>query len=133
IGSGGCETLAGASADISRRIVLITPNARHELPALKTAGFSGYLVKPVRAGSLAARLAAADQDFERAGEAAADAERKPAEPRRAAGLAELVAEDNGLNALVARALLAKLGHRPSSAGDGASAYDTWHEARAPGE
>ena len=42
--------------DVPRRIVLITPGERHELPALKAAGFTGYLVKPVRAASLAARL-----------------------------------------------------------------------------
>ena len=39
-----------------RRIVLITPGERHGLPALKDAGFTGYLVKPVRAASLAAQL-----------------------------------------------------------------------------
>ncbi len=50
---------AGA-IDVPRRIVLITPAERHELPALKDAGFTGYLVKPVRAASLAARFAAED-------------------------------------------------------------------------
>ena len=43
---------------VARRIVLIRPTERHELPALKQRGFTGYLVKPVRAASLAARLAA---------------------------------------------------------------------------
>ena len=50
---------AGA-IDVPRRIVLITPAERHVLPALKDAGFTGYLVKPVRAASLAARFAAED-------------------------------------------------------------------------
>jgi len=36
----------------TRRIVLIRPTERNELPALKAAGFTGYLVKPVRAVSL---------------------------------------------------------------------------------
>ena len=45
---------------IARRIVLITPTERHGLDALKDAGFTGYLVKPVRAASLAARLASND-------------------------------------------------------------------------
>ncbi len=48
---------------VARRIVLIRPTERHELPALKAAGFTDYLVKPVRAASLAARLAA-DAAFE---------------------------------------------------------------------
>ena len=50
---------AGA-IDVPRRIVLITPAERHVLPALKERGFTGYLVKPVRAASLAARFAAED-------------------------------------------------------------------------
>ena len=41
---------------IQKRIVMIRPSERHELPALKAAGFTGYLVKPVRAASLAARF-----------------------------------------------------------------------------
>src|SRR3954470_12722803 len=44
-----------ARSHASRRIVLVTPATRHELqPA---APFTGYLVKPLRAASLAARLA----------------------------------------------------------------------------
>src|SRR5450830_443633 len=49
-----------APLDATRRIVLIRPTERHELPALKERGFTGYLVKPVRAASLAARLNAED-------------------------------------------------------------------------
>ena len=40
---------------IARRIVLITPGERPRLAALKAIGYNGYLVKPVRAASLAAR------------------------------------------------------------------------------
>ncbi|MGB8280003.1 MAG: hybrid sensor histidine kinase/response regulator, partial [Pseudolabrys sp.] len=39
---------------VQKRIVLIRPTERHELHTLKAAGFTGYLVKPVRAASLAA-------------------------------------------------------------------------------
>lgn len=38
---------------VQKRIVLIRPTERHELHTLKAAGFTGYLVKPVRAASLA--------------------------------------------------------------------------------
>src|SRR6266540_533351 len=62
------DDLARATADVPHRIVLVKPSARHELPALREAGFSGYLVKPVRAASLAARLATAEQGFDRAAE-----------------------------------------------------------------
>ena len=47
--------------DVPRRIVLITPAERPALTALKEAGFTGYLIKPVRAVSLAARFAAEDR------------------------------------------------------------------------
>ena len=47
---------------VPRRIVLVTPAERHELAALRQAGFTGYLVKPVRAASLAARFARRRRD-----------------------------------------------------------------------
>ena len=49
LGGDACERLASAPAAIARRIVLVTPGERPELAALKQAGFTGYLVKPVRA------------------------------------------------------------------------------------
>ena len=55
LGRAACDALARATAAVPRRFVLVTPAARTELPALKEAGFTGYLVKPVRAASLAAR------------------------------------------------------------------------------
>src|SRR5581483_7329134 len=60
LGHAVCEDLARAAASIPQRIVLVKPSARHELPALKAAGFSDYLVKPVRAASLAARFNAGE-------------------------------------------------------------------------
>ena len=44
----------------------------------------------------------------------------------------LVAEDNEINALLARALLVKLGHRPTMAESGAAAIESWLAARAGG-
>ena len=49
------EALARLAGEITRRIVLVAPAMRNELAALKEAGFTGYLIKPVRAASLAAR------------------------------------------------------------------------------
>jgi CheY-like chemotaxis protein len=113
--------------------VLIRPGDRHELPALKAAGFTGYLVKPVRAASLAARIGATNS-FEHALADTVDeinqagrAETKPE------GLSILVAEDNEINALLARVLLTRLGHRPSMAADGAAAVHAWQAARDAGK
>jgi signal transduction histidine kinase/CheY-like chemotaxis protein len=112
------------------RIVLITPADRHELPSLKQLGFTGYLVKPVRAISLAARLRPEDMFEHPAAEAAAEIAVPAA--REQNGLSILVAEDNEINALLARSLLTRLGHRPTVATDGQAAYETWAAARAAG-
>jgi signal transduction histidine kinase/DNA-binding response OmpR family regulator len=131
LGSAACEELARATAPaIARRIVLITPAARQELPALKDAGFTGYLVKPLRAASLAARLDKPADEF------VVDGAEPPGESTgqpSGGGSAILVAEDNEINALLARALLARLGHRPTVAPNGAVAVEAWLAARAAGE
>ena len=41
-----------------------------------------------------------------------------------------MAEDNEINALLARALLARLGHRPTIAANGAAAVESWLAPRA---
>ena len=43
-----------------------------------------------------------------------------------------MAEDNDINALLARALLTRLGHRPTIAGTGEAAVESWLAARAAG-
>jgi len=133
LGSEAVQSLARAiGMSVARRIVLITPGERHELPALQAAGFTGYLVKPVRAASLAARFAGEDDAFER--EPAAEMVEAPLPTAGATtGLAILVAEDNDINALLARALLVKLGHRPTMAKNGAIAVESWLAAQVSGE
>ncbi|HEY4139771.1 MAG TPA: ATP-binding protein [Pseudolabrys sp.] len=126
------KMIAGSDAEklsAAKRIVLIRPSERHELPALKAAGFTGYLVKPVRAASLAAQLGG-ETKFE-------DPRAEPATESRetvtaGSGLSILVAEDNEINALLARALLVRLGHRPTIAADGEAALESWSAARAAG-
>ena len=59
LGAEAASMLARAAPSGARRIVLVTPAERHELPDLKAAGFTGYLVKPVRVASLAARFGGA--------------------------------------------------------------------------
>ncbi|MGB9367225.1 MAG: response regulator, partial [Xanthobacteraceae bacterium] len=105
-------------------IVLLTPAERHELADLKAAGFTGYLVKPVRVASLAARFAATETaDAGMADDSVAKSANVPS-----AGLAVLVAEDNDINALLARALLHRLGHSPAVVANGAAAVDAFTAA-----
>lgn len=95
-------------------IVLLTPAQRSWLDSLAVRGFSGYLVKPVRLKSLVDRVK---------GEAGAAAGQRlpardlPAEDRhnsdggsRNPSLKILLAEDNDINALLARELLERRGH-----------------------
>jgi len=117
------RTIGGAT---TRRIVLVTPGERHSLQALRAAGATGYLVKPVRAASLAAQLS---------GTATVDDTVSPAinthpDDRSPAGrsLSILVAEDNKINALLACSLLSKMGHRPTLVSDGAEAVAAWTSA-----
>jgi CheY-like chemotaxis protein len=117
---------------IARRIVLVTPASRHELAAMRDAGFTGYLVKPVRAASLAARLHG-DAAWRGAEQAELEEVAAPrTAPELGGGLSVLVGEDNEINALLARALLLKLGHRPTIAGSGAATIESWLAARAAG-
>ncbi len=117
------------SADIARRIVLITPGERHRLAALKAAGFTGYLVKPVRAASLRAQLTGS---IDESAQDSADEVPHSANTAPGRSLAVLVAEDNEINALLTRSLLARLGHRPTLAASGTAALDSWRAAREAG-
>jgi len=129
IGTPPSEALARTAAAIPRRFVLVTPAMRGELRALKAAGFTGYLIKPVRAATLAA-LFATDSAFDL--DAASETVETESAARPAGGLSILVAEDNEINALLARALLVKLGHTPTMAANGAAAVESWLAARAAG-
>jgi len=132
LGRAACENLMRTDASaIARRIVLVTPSARQELATLREAGFTGYLVKPLRAASLAARFNTAPDDFVLDSVDATDARAGISLPDD--GSAILVAEDNEINALLARALLSRLGHRPTIANNGAVAVEAWLAARAAGE
>jgi CheY-like chemotaxis protein len=102
---------------------MIEPGGRGEIEALRRAGFAAYLVRPVRRSSLlriAAGIAAPGDGFH------ADPgdlrRRRAGTPRRAAASLEvLIAEDNEISALLARAVLEGLGHTVTAVADGAAA------------
>jgi signal transduction histidine kinase/CheY-like chemotaxis protein len=117
-----------AQLHAEKRIVLVTPATRQDtLPGAGSA-FTGFLVKPLRAASLAARLAV-DEEVP-SPSIAADAPVEVEKPK--SGLSILVAEDNEINALLIRTLLTRLGHRPVMAGNGDAAVTAWLEADAGG-
>jgi signal transduction histidine kinase/DNA-binding response OmpR family regulator len=117
-------------ADVAHRVVMITPAARHALPELMRSGFSAWLVKPIRAASLAARLGV-EQPRARLDRMRGEPVALPFAPAEAAQ-SVLIAEDNEINALLTRALVEKLGHRATVVPDGERAVAAWDAALAAG-
>jgi CheY-like chemotaxis protein len=128
-----------ARAHATQRIVLFTPAARHELQTLSNSAaspFTGYLIKPLRAASLAARLTMAPEILapnivaDPLTELNDEAEAPTAAPVR--GLSILVAEDNEINALLMRSLLTRLGHHAVITTNGEEALESWLSAKSAG-
>src|SRR3982075_3874019 len=125
-----------ARTHATQRIVMFTPAARHELQPSASSAFTGYLIKPLRAASLAARLTMAPEVLapDLAGDAlieTSDAAETPAiAPAR--GLSILVAEDNEINALLTRSLLTRLGHHAVITTNGEAALESWLTAKSAG-
>jgi len=106
-----------------KAVVLLTPEQRDHIAPLKAAGFSGYLIKPLRAASLVAQVLQAEAAQGEDGGAAADAS---AHDDRIAGAVAhgvrvLLAEDNPINALLARTLLEREGCKVDRVADGEQA------------
>src|SRR4029078_2412448 len=122
----------------AQRIIMFTPAARHELQLSSAAAspFTGYLITPLRAASLAARLSAEPEV--RAPNLAADAAIDPPDVTQTAGVAPaprlsvLVAEDNEINALLMRSLLTRLGHQVVVTTNGEQAMASWLAAKSDG-
>ena len=112
---------AGADA-----ITMITPTDRGMLGEFRASGYSTFLVRPVRGETLLRVLLA---KLTAAPPAAPVVDRQGARPRprrtgnRLPGLAILVAEDNDINAMLARATLLKAGHRVDVVGNGKAAVE----------
>ncbi len=121
---------AAALRHATRRIAMFTPAERHELQPAAMGAFNGYLIKPLRAASLAARLTADIASLAPEAGEDAGAERPVAAPDK--GLSILVAEDNEINALLMRSLLTRLGHHPVISVNGQQAFESWLAAETAG-
>ena len=136
LGSKEVEALAeAAKSHAAQRIVMFTPASRHELQSVSTASsLTGYLVKPLRAASLAARLTAEETAAPQiAGDGIVELPDET-EPNVTAtrSLSVLVAEDNEINALLMRSLLTRLGHQAVITTSGEEALESWLSAKAAG-
>jgi PAS domain S-box-containing protein len=121
---------AAESAGIAARLVLISPQERRSLGKPADAGFTGHLVRPVRARSLIDTLS-------RPGRRRAPVEIGPAEEGAphagaAVGLRVLLAEDNDINAMIALRMLEREGVQAVWARDGRAALGEAQRAAADG-
>lgn len=126
---------AVAAPHTAHRIVIFTPAIRHEYRDLVGGSFTGYLVRPLRAMSLAIRLNAPLQLSTPTEAIEPVRDNEPlgsTTPKVTArgGLSILVAEDNEINALLMRSLLARLGHQVVVTIDGNAAVESWLAAEA---
>ena len=107
---GEAARIAGAG----QRLVLFSPFERRAFGQVSSAGFDGWLVKPVRQHSLFNRLDPATIEPQASSRVA-----RP--PLREGGLEVLLAEDNEINALLATRHLERLGATVTRAPDGLTA------------
>jgi CheY-like chemotaxis protein len=88
-------------------VILLKPEERDRIAASRTAGFEGYLIKPLRRASLVERVLAAGNP--QAAEDDRITPRRAASAPSAGGVRLLLAEDNPINAMLARTLLRREG------------------------
>lgn len=109
-----------------RGIILLRPQDRDLIQRYRDHGFAGYLIKPLRRASLAERVqtilrttpvTAAARDDERVA------------PPKFAGLRVLLAEDNPVNALLAKTLLRREGCSVETAASGEEAVASMARSR----
>lgn len=114
-----------------RCIVLLKPEERDLITRYRSQGFHGYLIKPLRRASLAERVLAAvgRTDAPLGGPPPPQREDDRVTPVRFAGLRVLLAEDNPVNALLAKTLLRREGCVVETAGSGDEAVQALARAR----
>jgi PAS domain S-box-containing protein len=102
-------------------ITLIAPTDRGRLSDFRKSGYKTFLARPVRGETLLRILLAANSGpLARAEASGPSAHVRPGHQR---GLWVLIAEDNEINALLARATLQKAGHRVEVVGNGKAAVE----------
>ena len=109
-------------------ITLIAPTDRGQLAEYRASGYSSFLARPVRGDTLLRMLLTGPL---KAGGLAQQAsipsrQRQPSSE----GMRVLVAEDNDINALLARSVLKKAGHKVELVRDGKAAVETLTSAGA---
>lgn len=112
---------AGLLPDLSA--TLIAPAGRGHLPAYRASGYDSFLVRPVRGATLLHILLSSQTAAKtRERQAGADGAARRRVPSHG-GLHVLVAEDNDINALLARSALTRAGHEVDIVANGKAAVE----------
>lgn len=118
------DAIGAGLASIARRsIALVAANERGAIERLRSAGFDGYLVKPIRQTTLMRELSRGGPPpaAKPAPAQTGDRRQKARAPGRR--LRILLAEDNQINAVLATALIRRAGHHVDVAVNGFEAID----------
>jgi hypothetical protein len=105
-----------AIARRKKTLVVLRPGDRSRLETFREMGTAGYLIRPLRAASIIERVG-----LTLAG--AVQSEPKPEAPKPGEAGSVLIADDNAVNALLARSALTAAGFRVDTAGTGAEALE----------
>ena len=112
------DAIADALDAAWRSLVLLAPNERGAIDELRSAGFDGYLIKPVRQATLMREIARGGRAVETLNVAGRE---KPRHPVLDRSLKILLAEDNQINAVLATTLIRRSGHKVDVAQNGEEA------------
>jgi CheY-like chemotaxis protein len=113
---------------VGHGVILLRPDDRDLIQRYRDLGFAGYLIKPLRRTSLIERLATVLQIAPGLAPAQGHDDERVARPRFAS-LRVLLAEDNPVNALLARTLLQREGCAVETAASGEEAVASMARAR----
>jgi CheY-like chemotaxis protein/nitrogen-specific signal transduction histidine kinase len=115
----------------ARAIVLLKPSERDLIARYRSAGFHGYLIKPLRRASLAERVLAASGALQlmQPGPPPPPPEDDRVALTRFSGIRVLLVEDNPVGALLAATLLRREGCAVETAASGHEALDALKRAR----
>ena len=102
-----------------RSVILLTPSTRGRLDTFRKIGFDAYLIKPIRQNSLIERISSsADQRMLSALPGVGEDDNQ-----LETSFNILLAEDNPINALLAKSVLENAGHKVTHVMDGQQALD----------
>jgi len=109
-----------AIARKKKTLIVLRPGDRSRLDTFREMGTAGYLIRPLRAASIIERVG-----LTLAG--AVQSEPKDEAPKPGEAGSVLIADDNAVNALLARSALKAAGFRVDTAGTGAEALERMGE------